>query len=347
MEKNLISTIAHSKPTIEKADFDQVNACLRRKLLAKGTIVGDFESELKAYFDIEYCNTADTGTSSLLLSLIAIKNDLKYEVLLPTYVCNSVLHAIKLAGLVPVYYDHNTTWQANVQDINSKITKLTLAIIIVHTMGISFTEFDKIHADGVVIIEDACQAFGSQLKDQKIGTFGDIGIFSFNATKCLTTGEGGAIISSNSKIIDSIRKVRGEYSNTMILSDMNAALGISQLNRYDGFLSRRLDIAKYYISNIQSKSKNRYESIFDLSIHYRFLLYLTNGVNFESIKGDFQVMNISVRKGVDNLLDRSVNYNADLLLSHTISLPIYPSLTESEYKYIAKTTNTILEKYGC
>ena len=220
----------------------------------------------------------------------------------------------------------------------------TLAIIVVHTMGVAFQDVLLLKDLRVFIIEDCCQSFGLNIGNQAAGTIGDIGILSFNATKCLTTGEGGAIICNNNSIIEKIEEIICGQ-NSMVMSDFSACLGLSQLQKYSEFLLKRSNIADFYLSSIKSKSTTNYSNL-KTTIHYRFLLYFDGGVDYPKIKEEFSKFGISVRKGVDALLNESNDLSgANKLFNNTLSIPIYPSLSNEEMNKVSEVSNKILLAY--
>lgn len=335
--------IAHSKPTITEDDNIAVLNCLKSNLIANGNLVEKFREKLSDYLSIPFTKITDSGTSALILALKIISDSEKKEVLLPSYVCKSVLQAILLNNLVPVFYDHNSKWKADYESIEEKINKNTLALIVVHTMGIANAELNRFVNRDFFLIEDCCQSFGLKISDKYAGSFGDMSIFSFNATKCITTGDGGGLVVNNELLKSKAEKVIASLDNSFVMADINASLGISQLNQYNTFLKRRLEIATYYINNISQFLTEDYRLIFDDSIHYRFLIKIPKERKFEEVKEDFYNLNISIRKGVDMLLCENDNIiNAKELLNQTISIPIYPSLLDREVDKIVQACNKIL-----
>ena len=344
--KNLNSLIPHSRPTITTSNIEDVVLNLQSNQISKGNKVKSFEFEIGRYVGTDYVKCCDSGTSALIIALLSLKQlSPQQNVLLPTYVCESVLFAIKFVGLKPIFYDHKQDWTPDVTSIRNGLSDDTLAIIVVQTMGVAFEDILLLKDLQVFILEDCCQSFGLKINNQIAGSIGDIGIFSFNATKCLTTGEGGAIVCSKNIIIEKIEDIIYQFNNSMIMSDISASLGLSQLEKYSDFLSKRAQIADFYLSNFKSKTTTRYSNLKN-TINYRFLLYFDDGVDYIKIKEEFSKYGISVRKGVDALLNDSDEFKgAKKLFTKTLSIPIYPSLSAEEMNKITDVSNKILLNY--
>jgi perosamine synthetase len=346
MEKNMNNLIQHSRPTITASSIEDIVWNLKNNQISKGNKVKSFEYEIGLHVGAHYVKCSDSGTSALIIALLSLKRlSPKQNVLLPTYVCESVLCAIKFVGLNPIFYDHKQDWTPDVTSIIKKLSDDTLAIIVVHTMGVAFEDILLLKDLQVFIVEDCCQSFGLKINNHVAGTIGDIGIFSFNATKCLTTGEGGAIICSTNSIIEKIEDIMYQLNNSMIMSDISASLGLSQLEKYSDFLLKRTQIADFYLSNIKSKTISNYSNLKN-TINYRFLLYFDDGMEFNTIKDEFSKYGISVRKGVDTLLNVSDEFKgAKKLFNNTLSIPIYPSLSAEEINKVTDVSNKILSTY--
>lgn len=342
--------IVHSKPTLTFQDTMSITNCLGTMMISRSVLGKKLEELLRSYLDTEYVKLTNSGTAALVLALRAL-NICKeiQEVLIPTYVCPSVESAILSCGATPVFYDNDVDWIGGLSSIQAKVSDRTSAIIIVHTLGISFPDIDGIKALNIPIIEDVCQAFGGEINGVKLGNFGEIGIYSFHATKCLTTGEGGALSTRNPDLAEAIDSEFKKISGLYAISDLNAALGISQLEQYPDFLRRRELIASRYFNSLPGWATASFKNFSDSNIFFRFLMDI-NG-SFDEIKEKFASSGIAVRKGVDTLLHRNNNLDdedfpiAVQIFNRTISLPLYPSLTDREIDIIIAKTNKILECY--
>ena len=186
--------------------------------------------------------STSNGTAALILCLKALgigaaAND---EVIVPTYICRSVMQAVEAVGATPVLCDSGEFWNATEATIADRFTARTKAVVTVNIFGIS-AQLASLRKHPYLIIEDHCQSFG--LPEP---IFGVAAFYSFHATKCFTSGEGGAAAFPDREAASRAAKLRADYVVPGALSDLQAALALSQLARYDDMLSRRRKIAKQY-----------------------------------------------------------------------------------------------------
>ena len=185
-----------------------------------------------------------------------------------------------------------------------------------------------------------------------VGSIGTLGVFSFHVTKCLTTGEGGLVVSQERRLLEKMRKLRdgGNLLHSRVpspMTDLQAALGMSQLSRYPAFLKRRRLIAERYFEALSDCPVALPDAVRNESIFFRFPIRVSG--KFGVIRKRFAEKGVHVRQGVDALLHRFMNQppkkflNAEHLFSETISLPIYPTLTEEEQKTVIQACREVWE----
>ena len=219
----------------------------------------------------------------------------------------------------------------------------------VHTFGIA-VDLTEIVSLGPPVIEDCCQAFGKATDQFAFGTNGALSVFSFQATKCLATGEGGMVISNNIELLNQIKTTRDGGLDSKLrlaapMTDIQAALGISQLQRYDTFLQRRHEIASRYLTELKECSIRLPAQLSPRSLFYRFPVRIHNG--FLDTRLYFEKNGIAVRRGVDKLLHRSLDMDrvlfptAEEIFKETLSLPIYPALTAEEQSRIIRVSREL------
>jgi perosamine synthetase len=337
-----LSYIPHSKPWITPSDIQFVSKQLQNGMIANGEKVKEFEFLLAQYLGVSGAAVTSSGVNALILCLQVLDIGKGDEVILPSNVCQSVLNAVYQVGATPVLCDTGTHWIVTVNEVEKKITSRTKAIIAVHILGvlIDVSGFLKFN---IPIIEDCCQSFGGKIGGRNVGTVGSFGIFSFQATKCLTTGEGGAVISKSPQLMQKIEKSNQVGAS---MSDMQAALGISQLSRYDEMLKLRREIAERYFRDFPDSITFSLKQV--NSMFFRFPLLVKQ--DFETIRQEFEREKIAVRKGVDTLLHRKLHYsdkmfpNTSFLFEETISLPIYPDLKEKQISRIIRIVKQLLKK---
>jgi UDP-4-amino-4-deoxy-L-arabinose-oxoglutarate aminotransferase len=261
-----------------------------------------------------------------------------------------VLEAVFSSGASPVLCDVGDKWNMTAETVAPKISDKTAAIILVHIYG-NPADSHAILNLGIPVVEDCAQALGAQEAGAKVGTSGVIGMFSFHATKCLTTGEGGLAVSNDPAIVSKMRALRDGKENLPAervaspMTDPQAALGLSQLSRYPKFLGRRKRIADAYFSGLQHCAVELPTTIRGKSIFFRFPLRAQG--DFASLRKQFDELGVQVRRGVDRLLHRSLGLdaeeyaNAEKAFADTVSIPIYPALDDQEVERIIQACRTV------
>lgn len=327
--------ILHSKPWLIAEDLDAVAAVLRSGMLGQGERVEILEHEMASWIGASHGVAVGSGSAALLLALRALGIGVDDEVLLPTYVCVSVMEAIIAAGAKPRFSDVGRQWVLTPDNVAAAITRRTKALVVPHLYGIdanvaAFARF------GVAVIEDCAQAVAARGERPLSG---DVAVFSFHPTKCLTSGEGGMLVTNDPHVARRARLIRdgsGPPARELFspLSDMSAALALSQLARYHVALWIRRQIAQQYLTAIgDGISLSDRLTLENRSTLFRFVLRVAD---FEEVERAFGNEGILVRRGVDRLvhclagLGDSAFPQAKELLRTTVSLPIYPALTADE-----------------
>jgi len=342
--------IPHSRPWLDASDHEAIALALSEDAIAQGARVRAFETEVARYVGVSDGVAVASGTAALLMALSALEIGSGDEVILPTYVCEAVLDAVLTCGATPVLADVGPTWGLTVESVSERVSSRTAAILVVHPFGIamdtrSFAPF------GVPIIEDACQAFGARREGDIAGTTGTIGVFSFHATKCLTTGEGGMAVSRDPDLLDRMRRLREGHSSirgkriAAPLSDLQAALGLSQLERYPAFLARRRELADRYFQELADLPVRLPETVREHSMFFRFPLAVSE--NVDALIREFQGHGVHVRRGVDALLHHKLGLSgvdfpqAERLYETTLSIPLYPALSDDEQRSVVKACRAV------
>ncbi len=347
--------IAHSKPWLSEEDNIAVQEVLHSGQISEGHMVAAFEHTFSHYLDLFGGVATSSGTTALVLALKAVDIE-KGDVLIPSYVCRNVYDAVRWAGGYPILYDIDKDWAPTAESIQLRITSNTKAIILVHTFGIS-ADSESICKLGYPVIEDCCQAIGFQLNGRTVGAKGKYCVVSFHATKLMTTGEGGMVLTSEQGAFERIAEIKyGDTLNRYVrlnfpMTDLQAALGLSQLKKYDIFLSRRAAIAEYYYDALAPWPEALPISIKDKSIFFRFPLRIKK-LDFERVKIWYLERGIHVRRGVDAVLHRQIGLadqeysNSTLHFEETLSIPIYPALQDSQVEYIVQKTKEMMNQYA-
>jgi perosamine synthetase len=256
-----------SAPDIHESDIEAVCRVLRSPHLSLGPKLEEFERSIAAHTGAPDAVAVSSGTSGLHLCIRALGIGEGDEVLVPSFAFIAAANAIRFERAQPVFVDiESQTLNLDPAKIEAAITSRTRAIMAVHTFGCpaemsSILEITR--ARGLLTIEDACEAIGAEYDGRKAGTMGDVGVFAFYPNKQITTGEGGAIVTWDSKLAARLRTLRNqgrdsssdwfdcsELGYNYRISEMNCALGVEQMKRIDKVLARREAVARSYNSRL-------------------------------------------------------------------------------------------------
>jgi dTDP-4-amino-4,6-dideoxygalactose transaminase len=303
-----------------------------------------FQQEFCDYIGSEYVKLTNSGSMAFFLILKALNIQNSDEILLPDYICKNLLGPIFANGATPILYDNEAnSFLSSTEKILSKVTRKTKVVVINHTFGFIFKDIQELAnqlPSDIVIVEDCCHAIISDKNHlKKFTRRGSLCCFySFNATKLLAAGEGGAISSDDSIFISKLKKIRiGDN-----LSDLNCSIARIQLKRLDSFIARRKDIAEKYSQEFKCHLNRDF---FDNSgLFFRYPLLIKENQAF------WKSESIVYRKGVDSLLSHNMKVknlpNAKKVFDKSVSIPIYPSLDDHAVIKIITETKKILQNEG-
>ena len=338
--------IPHSRPWVSRGDEEKVVAQLRSGQLAVGEMVTSFSNDLCAACDLKKVFLTVSGTASIYLALKALKVGAGDEVILPTYVCESVLNSVQASGATPVLCDVGPLWNMVPETVDQCFSTRTKAIILVNIFGI-LAPIEPFRRFKVPIVNDLCQALDGALSDKSHVDRGDFVTLSFSATKCLTTGRGGAVAAATPHFEDALASAHMAHCQFFNMTDMQAALGISQLGRYEEFQGKRQQLVDNYLREIPSAATQRFREVQRRSMLFR--MPLSNaGPDFQSTADRFMERRVIVRRGVDALLHRSLGLtdegfeNSVRAFEETLSIPLYPSLDGNQAAVVARACREIL-----
>ncbi|MEZ3431829.1 MAG: DegT/DnrJ/EryC1/StrS family aminotransferase [Lachnospiraceae bacterium] len=229
---------------------------------SEGPFVKEFEQKLSTSVHRKYGIAVSSGTAALEVAVQALGIGVGDEVIMPTFTIISCAMAVTKVGAIPVLVDSDIhTWNMNVEDVEAKITAKTKAIMIVHLYGLP-VEMDRILALAkkyhLKVIEDAAEMHGQTYRGTPCGSFGDVSTFSFYPNKHITTGEGGMVVTDDEDLAERCRMLRNlcfkrdaryvhdEISDNYRFTNLQAAVGLAQLERLDEFVKRKREMGKYY-----------------------------------------------------------------------------------------------------
>jgi perosamine synthetase len=265
MAKRFAIQMAH--PDIEPGDIEAVSAVVRSGQLALGPVVTAFERAIAAYVGVEHAVAVSSGTAALHLIVKALGLGPHDEVLVPSFTFASSVNALLYEGVRPVFVEMDpVTFNLDVMDLERRITRRTRAIMAVDIFGYP-ADWKRLvrlaQRHGLSLIDDCCEALGSEILGRKVGSMGDAGAFAFYPNKQITTGEGGMIVTNRADLAALARSCANQGRGTMgawlrherlgynyRMNEMSAALGLSQLSRIERLLAKREQVAALYTERL-------------------------------------------------------------------------------------------------
>ncbi len=349
-----------AKPFLGTEESEAVTKVLEKGQLAQGEEVERFEQEWSDYVGTRFAVATNSGTSALHIALFCLGIEEGDKVITTPFSFVATASSIVMQRATPVFCDIvPRTYNLDSQQIGDKIDESTRAIIVVHLYGqpcdmAPILEIAQKY--NLRVIEDACQAHGAEYRGRKVGSIGDIGVFSFYPTKNITTGEGGMLTTNDPEIAEKARMFRDHgqgqrYRHEMLgynyrMTNIAAAIGSVQLKRLEQLNERRINNAGYYNQNLNSKIQK--PELID-GVKHVFHQY-TIRVNDRR-----QFINHLEQKGVGYGIYYPIPiHKQPLFIEHNglnlpmtqeaseqvVSLPVHPSLTREELEYIAEVVNS-------
>lgn len=372
-------------PSIDEDDIVLVTQAMRSKWLTMGKMVSDFETQFAQKVDGRYAISTNSCTAALHLALCALNIKEGDDVLVPTMTFTATAEAVLYMRARPVLVDcQKDTLNMDSTDAERKITKKTKVIIPVHVAGLpcdmeAIQQLAKRYQ--LKIIQDAAHAFPTKYRGIPIVSLSDATCFSFYATKPITTGEGGMVVTNDEidakqmKILRLHGISRDPWSRNLSphydileagfkynLTEMAAALGLSQLKKADLFWEKRFRIAQLYTQELKMTPEIILPHPGHLTDQHAWHLYTIRlKTNALKITRD-ELINILLEKGIQTSIHwkplhlhpfYQKNYgftphhfpNATEVFEQILSLPIYPDLKEQEVLIVCSTLKEIIQKY--
>jgi perosamine synthetase len=340
-----------------------------------GKRVQEFENVLQSYLDVRHVVAVNSGTSALHASLLSIDIKQGDEVILPSFTFVATANSVIAAGAKPVFADINgQDYTVDVADVEKRINDRTKAIIPVHLYGhpSNMSEINSVAREhSLCVIEDACQSLGSTYFQKQTGTFGDIGCFSFYASKVITTGEGGAIVTNNDSLAEKLKMIRNHgmvhgydtalFGLNLRLPELSAGIGKIQMGKLGKMLQMRRNNAEVLFDGL--KKLEQVKSVVNLpteTMDKKFNWYLfTVGFNNENqreivkdrlinegigatVYYDPPVHKTPYYKNLQSFSNDGTLSNTDWACHHALSLPVHPLVTENDLHKILKVFGTCL-----
>ena len=261
-----------NEPCLNGNEKKYLNQCIDSGWISsEGPFVSQFEENFAAYVGKKYAIAVSNGSAALDVAVKAMGIKAGDEVIMPSFTIVSCANAVIRAGATPVFIDaRKDTWNMEIDAIEGTITEKTKAIMIVHIYGLP-VDVDPVIAlckkYNLRLIEDAAEGIGLEYKNKKCGSFGDISTFSFYPNKHVTTGEGGMVVTDDPEHAEYCRSLRNlcfgkvnrfcheDLGWNFRMSNLQAAVGLAQLENIDSSLKRKIEIGEKYNSKLSCLEK--------------------------------------------------------------------------------------------
>lgn len=373
--------IPYGKQTIDQDDIQAVVDVLQSDFLTTGPKIAEFEQTVADYVGAKYAVAISNGTSALHAACFAAGIGPGDEVITTPLTFAASANCVLYCGGTPVFADVDPkTYNIDSEDIRRKLTDRTKAIIAVHLAG-QPCDMDAIHSiareHGLIVIEDGAHALGSVYKGKKVGSLSDMTTFSFHPVKPITTGEGGMIVTDNEEFYKKMVLFRShgitrdasmmtrndgpwfyqqfDLGYNYRITDIQCALGCSQMKKLDRFLARRKEIVARY--NEAFADCDNIITPYQLSdTESGWHLYIVQVKNcdrrqvFEAMREKGIGVNVHYIPVYMHPYYQEHGYenvhcaNAEEIYSHIISLPLYPGLTSEQQDYVIDTLKSLCEE---
>jgi UDP-4-amino-4,6-dideoxy-N-acetyl-beta-L-altrosamine transaminase len=374
--------IPYGHQWIDENDIEEVVAVLKSDWITTGPKIAEFEDVLCSYIGTKYAVAVNSGTSALDIAVQTLNLPAGSEVITTPFTFVGTSNAILYNNSKPVFVDiEKETRNINPEEVRKKITKKTKAIIYVDYAGqpCDIEELKEIADEhDLFLIEDACHAIGAEYKAQKVGNFADMTVFSFHPVKNITTGEGGAVVTNNEEFNEKLKILRNHgidksaldrfgpeagwaYDLKLLgrnyrINDFQAALGISQLKKLDGFISRRNEIVGMYneafevIPEIETPIVKPY-----VKPAWHIYTVLLNGIDRDTFFSTMRARNIGVNVHYIPIYRFSYyqeQFNNKLedfpvteeVFSKIVTLPLFSKMGDNEVGFVIENVKKIINE---
>lgn len=378
--------LSYGKQTVDESDIQAVVEVLKSDYLTTGPFVKEFENKVANYVGAKYAVAVSNGTAALHMACFAAGIKEGDEVIVSPMTFAASANAVLYCGGTPVFADIDpVTYNIDPDRIEEKITDRTKAIIPVDFSGQS-VDMDKIKeiADkhGLIIIEDAAHALGSEYKGRKVGSQADMVEFSFHPVKPITTAEGGIVTTNSEDLYKKMMIFRTHgitrdqellnenhgpwyYEQQHLgynyrLTDVQSALGTSQMSKIDDFITRRREIVRQYNEAFKDLKEivTPFEAVFSNSGWHIYvikvkpeLLTVTRKEIFEALQAENIGVNVHYLPVYLHPYYRDLGYakgicpNAEELYENMITLPLFPSMSNEDVNDVVVAVKKVIDYY--
>ena len=374
-----IHKITSAGPSITQAEIDLVTQAITDGWQDRmNWYIDQFVKEFSDYIGIKYCLPTAHCTDAIHLAMLALDIGPGDEVIVPDLTWVASVSPVCYVGATPVFADvDKDSWCITAESINKYITPKTKAVVVVYLLG-NMPEWDEIielcKSKNIKIIEDAAEGIGATYKGKKAGNFGDISLFSFNATKLIMSGQGGAVCTDDSELYDKVKLIShhgidksssGKYYWSTVIgynycwTNIQAALALAQLRRIDELIFYKTWLFKEYEKGLVGVKGIRLNSATENvnPVYWISTVIIDEkyGMNKEDIIEKFIKYNIDIRplfypissmppfeKYLDGINIKYKNLESYSLSNYGVCLPNGNNLSASDVKYICDAFKEIL-----
>lgn len=352
-----------SKPSITDAEKSAVMEVLDSGMLAMGPRTAQFEKAFAEAFNVKHAIAVTSGTTALHVALLANGVGPGDEVITTPFTFAATINSILFVGATPVFVDiDEETFNMDPALVEERITPRTKALLPIHLYGY-VCDMDRLQAiaekHNLRIIEDACQAVGATYKDKYAGSFGT-GTFSFYATKNLMSGEGGMITTNDDEVAELCRMIRSHgmkrrYYHEMLgynyrMTDIQAAIGLVQLERLPEFTEKRRQNAEYFNSKIESVITPTIKEGY-CHVWHQYTVRINHGRDRDAAVEQLTAAGIGTgiyypipahhQPHVKDIVGEVSLPVSERLAKEVISLPVHPQLTQEDLNTIVAEVNKL------
>lgn len=365
--------IPQFQPYLDSKEYKSIESCFDNNWITEGPKSKEFVEKLCKLIGCKYAVLAPNGTLSIYMALRAIGIGPGDEVLVPNFTFIASANAVEMCGAKPIFVDIKEDLHIDINQCEKLVNRKTKAIMPVHIYGMACNmtevlEFSKKHK--LKVVEDAAQAIGVYWNGKHAGTFGEVGSFSFFADKTITTGEGGLVVTNDEKVYEQLQYIRNqgridrgsfihpEIGYNFRMTDIQSAIGLTQLEKLDEIIRKKSDILDLYKTNLNPNIKIITPSYHSNHIPFRVCIVVPGG--------SFELMQYMKEKGIETRtffyplhkqpaykntksifekLFKNTTYKvSEKMYNEGVCLPSFVSISEEQIKYICQTINEFLYK---
>lgn len=358
---------------LDQSDIDAVLEVVRSGRLALGAKTPEFERMMAEYVGVKHGIAVSSGTAGLHLIVKSLGIGAGDEVIVPSFTFAASANVVLYEGGIPVFVDIDPeTRNMDIEDVRRKITPRTKAIMVVDVFGhpAEWDELEQIAREhNLRLIDDCCEALGSEYKGRKIGQFGAAGCFAFYPNKQITTGEGGLIVTDDDDIAALCRSLRNQGRGEMgawlnherlgynyRLDEMSAALGISQMKRLEEFITKRERVASMYTERLKDLDFVQPPNVkpYVRMSWFVYVVTLAEGLDRDPVMAAMEARGVPARGyfspvHLQPYIAKQFGFKGgelpitESIAQRTIALPFHNNLTEAQVAHVVDTLDEVVQ----